>query len=262
MRIRRLEWAGVELDHDGHTLVIDYVREVAAPLPPIFVGAQTVTPLRPGAATAALVTHLHSDHADPVALSGELAAGAPVLRPEPNPGSGDDLVLTEGTETLFRETGLAAMVMQPWEQKQVGPFRITAAPSVDGFGDPQRCWIVEAGSVRILHAGDTLFHGYWWSIARAAGPIDVAFLPINGAVVDAPHLHPSSPLGISMSPEEAAVAAQLLQARVAVPIHYDIVQKIPQYVEAPDGAKRFAQKARELDVEPLVAAPGDWFLPR
>lgn len=262
MRIRRLEWAGVEIDYEGHTLLIDSIKEVAAPLPPIFVGAQPVTPLRPGGATAALVTHLHSDHADPVALSDALAPGAPVFRPEPNPGSGDDLVLTEQTEVLFRETGLKTKIMQPWEQRQVGPFRITAAPSVDGFGDPQRCWIVEAGGVRILHAGDTLFHGYWWSIARAAGPIDVAFLPINGAVVDAPHLHPSSPLNIAMSPEEAAVAAQLLQARVAVPIHYDIVQKISEYVEAPHAADRFSAKARELGVDALIAAPGDWFSPR
>ena len=207
------------------------------------------------------MTHLHPDHADPGALSGALAAGAPVFRPEPNPGAGDDLVLTERTEALFRETGLTTTVLQPWEQRQVGPFRITAAPSVDGFGDPQRCWIVEAGGRRILHAGDTLFHGYWWSIVRAGGPIDVAFLPINGAVA-APHLHPPSPSNISMSPDEAAVAAHLLQARLAVPIHYDIVLKIPEYVEAPDAADRFAQKARELGVEPLAANPGDWFSPR
>ena len=262
MRVRRLNWAGVEIDHDGHTLLIDFIEEATAPLPPIFVGADNVTPLRPGAATTALVTHLHSDHADPAALSRALAAGAPVFRPEPNPGSGDDLLLTEQTETLFRETALTTVVVQPWEQRPVGPFRITAGPSVDGFGDPQRCWIVEAGGARILHAGDTLFHSYWWSIARAAGPIDVAFLPINAAVVHPPHLQPPSPLSAVMSPEEAALAAHLLQARVAVPIHYDTAQTIPQYVETPRAAERFAENARELGVEARVASPGEWFSPQ
>ncbi|WP_199822451.1 hypothetical protein [Streptomyces rimosus] len=38
-------------------------------------------PLSPGGTAAALVTHLHSDHADPVAIRKALAPGAPVYRP-------------------------------------------------------------------------------------------------------------------------------------------------------------------------------------
>jgi hypothetical protein len=60
--------------------------------------AEFVATSRPGRATAALVTHLHLDHADPVAIAAALADGAPVFRPEPNQGSGDDLKLTERAE--------------------------------------------------------------------------------------------------------------------------------------------------------------------
>ena len=256
MRLRHLGWAGVEIEHDGHSLLIDVLKD-AFPLIP---GERLVSPLGPGKAVAALVTHLHPDHADPHAIALALAEGAPVFRPEPNPGAGDDLLLTAKAEAEFRETGLRTDVVPPWEKRRAGPFRILAAPSVDGFGDPQRCWVVECDGVRILHAGDTLFHGYWRSIARR-GAIDVAFLPINGAIIDLPHLRPSNPLNAVMTPEEAAVAAALLGAKVAVPIHFELLNRPPEYTETPRPAERFVQKAQEVGVVPKIAVRGEWFSP-
>lgn len=259
MRLRHIGWAGVEIDHDGHTLLIDVIRHTSR----MFSGQEGVefaTPLRPGGATVALVTHLHSDHSDPVTIAAALAEGAPVFRPEPNPGSGNDLRWTEPAEREFREAGLTPDIVQPWEERTVGPFRITAVPSVDGFGDPQRCWIVEAGGTRILHAGDTLFHGYWWAIAHAVGPIDIAFLPINGPLLELRHLQPPSPLAMAMLPEEAAAAAHILKARIGVPIHYGFDEP-PVYIETPRAAERFSDKAKGLGVVPLVATRGEWFSP-
>lgn len=258
MRLRYLGWAGVEIDHDGHTLLIDSIEDAS----PLFSHEKFTSSLRPGDTTAALVTHLHSDHADPVAIKAALADGAPVFRPEPSSGSGDDLKWTEHAEAQFREVGLEPEVVQPWEERSAGPFRIIAVPSVDGLGDPQRCWIVECEGTRILHAGDTLFHGYWWAIARAFGPIDVAFLPINGPVLELPHLQPPSPFHAAMLPEEAAVAAQILRARIAVPIHYGSLHKPPIYIETPRATERFSEKAKELGVVPLIAARGEWFSPK
>lgn len=255
MKLRHLGWAGVEIEHDGHTLLIDCLQDAF----PLISGDELIAPLGPRRAVAALVTHLHSDHADPFAIAAALAPGAPVFRPEPNPGSGDDLLLTEQAEAQFREAGLETQVVPLWEERRAGPFRITAAPSVDGFGDPQCCWIVECEGTRILHAGDTLFHGHWWAIARAVGPIDVAFLPINGAVIQIPHVQPPSPLHAVMLPEEAAVAAQILRARISVPIHYELINEPPDYAETPRAAQRFAEKARELGVVPLIPARGEWF---
>ncbi len=258
MKLRHLGWAAVEIEHDGHTLLIDCLKNAFHLIP----GDKLVAPLEPGHAVAALVTHLHSDHADPFAIAGALADGAPVFRPEPNPGSADDLLLTEQAEKEFREAGLQPEVVPLWEERRAAPFRIFAAPSVDGFGDPQRCWVVECDGIRVLHAGDTLFHGYWWAIKRAFGPIDVAFLPINGAVIQIPSVQPSSPLHAVMLPEEAAVAAHILEARIAVPIHYELLNHPPEYTETPRPAERFSEKTRELGVTPLIPARGDWFSPK
>jgi len=38
---------------------------------------------------------------------------------------------------------------------------------------------VSAYGKRILHAGDTLWHGYWWRTAEEHWPVDIALLPIN-----------------------------------------------------------------------------------
>ena len=65
--------------------------------------------------------------------------------------------------------------------------------------------------------GDTLFHGYWWRIARAFGPFDRVFLPINGAVVDFRFLQPRRGLEARMTPEEAARAGPMLGARSLPP---------------------------------------------
>ena len=257
MKLRHLGWAGVEIEHDGHTLLIDCLKD-AFPLIP---GGRIVDPLGPGRAAAALVTHLHSDHADPVAIAAALAKGAPVFRPEPNPGAGDDLILTGQAEAQFHETGLATEVVRQWEERRVGPFRLHAVPAVDGFGDPQLSWVVECGGARVLHAGDTLFHGYWWAIARAAGPIDVAFLPINGATIRIPHVQPPSPRPAIMLPEEAAVAAQILRAKACVPIHYELLNKPPEYAETSRAVERFAEAAETLGVTPRVVNRGEWFDP-
>lgn len=256
MKLRHLGWAGVEIEHDGHTLLIDYLQDAFALIP----GAEMVSASSPGATTAALVTHLHPDHADPVAIAAALAPGAPVYRPEPNPGTWDDQSMTAQAEAQFRETGLRPEIVPPWEERRVGPFRLLAVPSVDGFGDPQRGWGVEAGGKRILHAGDTLFHGYWWAITRAGGPIDVAFLPINGPVVQIPPVQPPNLLPAVMLPEEAAVAAHLLRARVCVPIHYGL-HRPPEYVETPQAPERFAEKANELGIISLLPTRGEWFSP-
>ena len=89
MKFRHLGWAGVEIEHDGQTLLIDCIKD-SFPLIP----AEAVVSPSPRGASVALVTHLHSDHADPATIAAALAEGAPVFRPEPNPGSGDDLKLT------------------------------------------------------------------------------------------------------------------------------------------------------------------------
>ncbi len=75
MRIRWLGWAGVEIEADGVTVVIDPLADPGATFAPLGEEASrvtlpTVVPPQAGAAVAGLVSHLHRDHADAGALAG------------------------------------------------------------------------------------------------------------------------------------------------------------------------------------------------
>lgn len=243
MRVRRLGWAGVEIEARGERLVIDYVQDLS----PLFTGWQSGIGLtRPGGeVSAALVTHLHRDHTDATALAEVLTSGAPVLRPARGYGDDVDNVATLLSERELVEHDLAAQALNTWDEREIGPFNVTAVPSIDGLGDPQLNWVVEADGQRVFHGGDTMFHGWWWLVARRFSPFDVAFLPANGAVVDAPHLQPPSPVAAAMDPLQAAAAAKILGAWHAVPMHYETEQpvKLPGYVEVADPENDFRRHA-------------------
>lgn len=165
MQARWLGWAGVEIEARGGAVVIDPLKEPDAmyaalgdaasdaPLPDV------VAPSRAGTAVAGLLTHLHRDHADADALRAALAPGAPVLEPPPTSGDGlEDLGLAQADAELS-SSGLQRRCIAAWETVEISPFSLTALPAVDGSGDPQVAWLVEAEGCRILHLGDTLFHG-------------------------------------------------------------------------------------------------------
>src|SRR3954451_7377526 len=244
MEIRSLGWAGVELAVDGVTLVIDPLEDAAAVFAPLGPEAAVALPEvvapQAGMAVAGLVTHLHRDHADAAALAAALVPGAPVL--EPAPGGGDrveNLALAQAEHELAA-AGFERRQLEPWEPATVDPFRITALPAVDGIGDPQVAWLVEAGGVRVLHLGDTIWHGFWWRMARRHGPFDAVLLPVNGAVLSFPHRQPSSPLAGTLDPEQAALAAQILGARMAIPIHAQGYEVEGVYAPVAGAASTFA----------------------
>jgi L-ascorbate metabolism protein UlaG (beta-lactamase superfamily) len=259
MEVTWLGWAGVELAVGEDTLVIDPLADAAAVFAPLGPDATAkvpdVVPARAGAAVAGLVTHLHRDHADAVALAHALRPGARVL--EPKEGGGDrveNLALLQAEHELT-ETGLDRRRFDAWDSTEIGPFAITALPAVDGTGDPQVSWLVEADGMRALHLGDTMWHGYWWRIARRHGPFDVVFVPVNGAVLNFPQRQPPSPFAGALDPDQAAVAMRILQARLAVPIHasgYDIPGV---YEPVADPVAQF-EAAADVPVEPpdLTAA--------
>jgi L-ascorbate metabolism protein UlaG (beta-lactamase superfamily) len=258
VELRRLAWAGLEIRVGGRVAVIDFVDDFAglhgSGEPP---SEEIPAPPPPGSVDLALLTHMHRDHADIAALEIALGDGAPVLRPRPDTGSGAETAFVEGTETALAQSGLAARMIDPWETLAVGAFEISALPAVDGFGDPQVSWVVAAEGRRILHAGDTLFHGWWWLAASRCGPFDVAFLPAGGAIVDLAPRQPPSPLPAGMDPGQAATAAKLLGADLVVPIHYGPLHETPNYVQADDPPGSVEAAARELGVSARVLGPGE-----
>ena len=265
MNVRWLGWAGVEIEADGVAVVIDPLADPAATFAPLGEGARrtelpsVVAPQAQGSAVAGMVSHLHRDHADAGALAAALAANASVCEPVWAGGSDlENLGLAQANAELGRAK-LRRRAVEVWKSVEVGPFVLTALPAVDGLGDPQVSWLVEAGGQRVLHLGDTLFHGYWWRMVRRHGPFDVVLAPINGAAVDFPHLQPPSPLAAAMEPEQAALAGSLLGAGTVVPIHYGGFEIDPWYRPVSEAAKRFAAAAGGASYEARVLAPGQSF---
>ena len=267
MKIRWLGWAGVEIEADGVAVVIDPLADPGATFAALGEKARrgelptVVAPETEGEAVAGLVTHLHRDHADAGALAGALAAGAAVHEPVwPGGANAENLGLAQANSELER-AGLTRRVIEEGDRVEVGPFVLTALPAVDGLGDPQVSWLVEADGRRVLHLGDTVFHGYWWRMARRHGPFDVVFAPINGAVVDFPHLQPPSPLAAAMEPEQAALAGELLGARTVVPMHYDGFATDPWYRPIADAGEGFEAATAGRSYEARVLDPGESFEP-
>lgn len=262
MELTWLGWAGVELAAQNATVVIDPLQDPAAvfaalgdrmagvPLP-------HVVPATAGAALAGLVTHLHRDHTDAGALKTALAPGALVLEPRPGGGETTENLALLQAEHELAEAGLARRPTDVWETTEAGPFTLTALPAVDGFGDPQVAWLVEAGGVKVLHLGDTVFHGYWWRMVLRHGPFDVVCVPVNAARTDFPHRQPASPLPAVLDPETAAIAAELLQARLAIPIHSEGFDSAGTYEPLPGAAEAFKREADARGVPARILAVGE-----
>jgi L-ascorbate metabolism protein UlaG (beta-lactamase superfamily) len=267
MRVRRLGWAGVEVEAEGATVVIDPLADPGATFAALGDRAREVqlpaivAPDAEGTAVAGLVTHLHRDHTDAGALGAALAEDATVHEPHwPGGKDFENLAVAQGNAEL-EQAGLRRQAVEPWDQVEVGPFALTALPAVDGLGDPQVSWVVEGEGRRILHLGDTIFHGYWWRMAQRHGPFDVVLAPINGARVNFPHLQPPSPLAAAMEPEQAAIAAELLGASTLIPMHYDGYAIDPWYrpVDGPVARFEAATSGRPYEVRMLEA--GESFEP-
>ncbi len=258
MQVRWLGWAGLECEQDGATLVVDPLGDPAATFAAFGAAAAdvelpaTVAPA-PGA-VAGMVSHLHRDHTDAAAISATLATGAALHHPE---AWGDPNPAIAQAEHELGAAGLPRCPVAIWESVEVGPFTCTALPAVDGLGDPQVSWLIEAGDTRLLHLGDTLFHGGWWQIARRCGPLDVVLAPINGVVVDFPHQQPASPLPATMLPQQASLAGELLGAKTVIPMHYGGFAFAPHYIPIEAPREQFEAAARDRPFRVAALAPGE-----
>jgi L-ascorbate metabolism protein UlaG (beta-lactamase superfamily) len=246
MIVRRLTWAGLEIQTSAGTVVVDLLG--GTPSLSQYAGEpreELVAPAAaPGTVAAAAVTHLHSDHFDVEALRRALAPAAPVLCPI---AAADQVA----------QSGLEARGVELWDTVAVGGLQFTAVPAVDGFGSPQVSWVVSDGDSRLIHCGDTLWHGYWWEIAERCGPFDLAFLPINAAVAEFDYLQPPSGQPAVLTPEQAAAAAHVLGARQAAPIHYGTFHKPPLYISTPDPESSFVVAAERRGVATRLPRPGE-----
>jgi L-ascorbate metabolism protein UlaG (beta-lactamase superfamily) len=255
MRIRWLGWAGVEIEAQGERMVVDPLQDPASVFawlgdPARAVALPEVLPAKSGA-IAGVLTHLHRDHADAAALASALSVGAPVYEPVDYGGEGRERLAVVQADHELTAAGLARQPAAVWTSTRAGVFKLTALPAVDGTGDPQVSWLIEADGKRLLHLGDTMWHGWWWRICERYGSPDVVLAPINGARLTFPHRTPASPLPGAMEPEQAALAAELLKAERIVPIHYGAYDIPGVYEPVPDPLGRLTaatNRATPMDV--------------
>lgn len=195
---------------------------------------------------AVLVSHVHLDHLDLASLR-RLGRATPVVVP---PGVGG-MLLRKGF-TAVSELAVGA-------EMRVGALVVRGVPAV--HDDRRRPFRLRAepmghlirGTRSVYFAGDT---DVFPEMAELA-PVDVALLPIWGwgATLGS---------GGHMNPQEAADAALMLNASVAIPIHWgtyfpihSALRGLPAFLRSPpeDFQQRVAAVAPDIDVRRLQ--PGE-----
>jgi len=194
---------------------------------------------------AVLISHLHFDHLDIPSLR-RLGRDIPIVMPR---GAGR-LLKRKGFKTVselgigeeLHVRGLVVRGTPAQHDSRRMPFGVRAEPV--GY-------VIE-GSRSVYFAGDTdVFDGM-----AALGPVDVALVPIGGW---GPSLGPGH-----MNPRAAAEAVRLLQAAIAIPIHWGTYFPLqtslcgtPAFVDAP--AKEFRAQMRDTapHVDVRVLRPGE-----
>ena len=81
--------------------------------------------------------------------------------------------------------------------------------------------------------------------------------PINGPTVCFPHCQPPSPFPSPLDDRHAAVAARLLGAKVAIPMHYNGFHIDGLYQTQPDELSRFLNAAAEESYKAAALKQGE-----
>ena len=196
---------------------------------------------------AVLISHLHFDHLD-----------IPSVK---RLGRDTRIVMPRGAGGLLRRKGFGSVVeLGVGEEIRIRGVVIKGTPALHDsgrvpFGRGRRVepiGYVIAGSRSVYFAGDTdVFDGM-----AALGPVDVALVPIWGW---GPSLGPGH-----MDPRAAAEAARILQASIAIPIHWGTYFPLhtgfrgaPAFLDTP--LEEFLACMREIapEIEVRVLRPGD-----
>lgn len=196
----------VTIETNGHHLVID----------PFFSGNEKAT-TNPDDVKAdfILLTHAHADHM----LDAERIAKA----------TGATIIATHELATYLSFKGLNVHPMNLGGQFEFsfGKVKMTQAFHSSSIIDEEKQTIMYMGmpagflltieGKEIYHAGDTALFGDL-ALYGAHHEIDLAFLPIGD--------------NFTMGPDDALIAADMLQAKAVVPIHYDTFDLIKQDANA------------------------------
>ena len=242
LSIQRLPWAGVFFETNDFTLAIDPLAKspVAsdAALEPRHWGACEKL-----AADAVLITHTRTDHYDVQVLR-------KILKPN------GVILCARDSEAKIRNDGFQTRGLDNYEVAALGPFDVAALPAVDGLGESRISFFIELDEIRMIHCGDTLWHGYWYKWATDYGPLTVTFVPISGALIEIPGVSATGVPAV-MTPLQAAAAADVLCAQLVIPTHYGSTAHPSGFEEQPNALETFEREARRRNLNYRVLEPGE-----
>ena len=147
------------------------------------------------------ITHNHFDH---IGDAAELAKA-----------TGAKIVTTFETAQMMQKAGVPEAqtigMNKGSEPIEIGGVKV-ALTHAEHSGN-EVGFVIEIDGKRIYHAGDTALFGDMKYIGELYSP-DVAMLPIGGY--------------FTMAPKEAAIAADLIGAKITLPMHYSTFPQIEQ----------------------------------
>ncbi len=171
-----------------------------------------------------LVTHSHSDHFDMDAISKIMGNSTEMIYTQDcaNTGkySGSAVVMKNGDNQLMEGIAIAAVPAYNIEHKR--PDGNPYHPKGEGNG-----YILTFGDKKVYVAGDTENIPEMKNL----GKIDVAFLPMN--------------LPYTMTPEQAADAAQMVHPTIFYPYHYGDTD-VSKLIDLMKGVNGIEVRIREM----------------
>lgn len=198
--------AGYIVRSHAATLLIDpflgpsdppnWIRCVPPPFEPDRIGEL-------GQIDAVLLSHEHSDHTDPVAIRAlATLPGVPLVGPA-------------ASIAAAREFGYPAdlsQVLHPGDAITVADLRLTAEAMLDPMAEGANGYVIEAGSVAVLHCGDSVYFDGFARLGQRWA-LDAICLSVG-------HNPPGHTF--YMTEADAARAARDANAATLIPQHFDL----------------------------------------
>jgi len=227
------------------------VKYAATDKPHVRMTRRVIAPERLTGIDVVTSTHNHTDHLDAETLRPLLAVNpaAALVIPEANRAFVAERLALDAARPIGLDDG-ARMTVAGCEMHGVA----AAHNELEGDAAGRHRflgYLVRVAGWTIYHSGDTLLYPGMIERLRALGPIDVAFLPINGN-------QPERRVAGNLDGAEAAQLAHAIGARWVVPCHYEMFE-----FNTADPRELFVPECERLGQPYRVLCAGEgWSVPR
>ena len=205
---------------ERHWLIDPYLSDsltrkyAATDKPHVRMSERVIDPVRLDFIDVVTASHAHTDHLDPETLQ-------PLFRVNPSL----KLIAPASIAPLAAErAGIEeheVLGMDAGQSLDIDGIRIHGIPAAHNSVEKDALgrhlflgYVIDTGSIRIYHSGDTLLYPGMEEILRPFG-IDLALLPINGNL-------PELRVAGNLDAPEAVRLAKSIGAKCTIPCHYDM----------------------------------------